>query len=423
MISIEHGSCLQASVRGSDSLAYLPRRQVVLPADPRAETCLHDPYGARKDIHLSPARPAGVCHDARRFDGEIVRTTSKGLSVQMSAAGGAAHIPVMPDEVTTMLSPALQPGPDSAVVGSGSTRPALVDCTLGLGGHAEALLMHCPRARLIGLDRDEDALAAARDRLRPFADRTNLIRARFDELESVMSELGVTDVQAILFDLGLSSLQIDRNDRGFAYATDVPLDMRMDRHQDMTAADVVAGYSHRELSRVLSTFGQERHAGRIAAAIVDARAKRPIRTSAELVDIIVTALPVRVRHDSNGHPAKRTFQALRIEVNDELDSLRRALPAAIAALGMGGRIAVLAYHSLEDRISKQTLGAAATDRAPRGLPVVPEDLQPELRLLTSKAVRPSSKEQHTNPRAGSARLRAAARIRPRRQERDRETAR
>jgi 16S rRNA (cytosine1402-N4)-methyltransferase len=319
---------------------------------------------------------------------------------------GAQHVPVMLEEIVTWLSPALRPAP-----GNGPA-PVLLDCTLGLGGHAQALLTACAQARLVGLDRDPEALAAARNRLDGFAGRIHLIQARFDELETVLAGLRLSNVAAILFDLGLSSLQIDRTDRGFSYATDAALDMRMDPAQSLTAADVVAGYSQRELARVLRTFGQERFAGRIAAAVVAARQQRTITTSAQLVDIIATALPAAARHRSTGHPAKRTFQALRIEVNDELESLRRALPAAIAALDVGGRIAVLAYHSGEDRIVKQDFGAAARDRAPRDLPVVPVELQPELKLLTGKPMRPTSDEIHANPRAGSARLRVASRIRP-----------
>lgn len=394
---------------GLNPLAHLPRRQVVLPADPRTETCRHDPCGADTICGRHRCRSTGLkkpVHGRRPGD---VGAQVEGLSIQMSATGAAAeHVPVMLDEVVDLLSPALQPKPNGPTA---TNQPVLLDCTLGLGGHAAALLRQCPQARLIGLDRDGEALAVARSRLTPFADRIDLVRARFDETASVLAGLGVTTVAAALFDLGLSSLQIDRNDRGFAYATDAPLDMRMDSRQQLTAADILADYSQQDLARVLRTLGEERYAGRIASAIVAARRKDRIRTSMELVEIIDTALPARERHGSGGHPAKRTFQALRIEVNGELESLHQALPDVIHALGMNGRIAVLAYHSLEDRIVKHALGAAASDRAPRDLPVVPEGLQPELALLTRKPMRPDSNEQQTNRRARSARLRAATRIR------------
>jgi 16S rRNA (cytosine1402-N4)-methyltransferase len=319
------------------------------------------------------------------------------------------HVPVMLSEIVELLSPALQPAPETHPYPDGAARPCvLVDCTLGLGGHAEALLRACPQAFLIGLDRDPDALAAASKRLAPFADRITLVEAVYDELPTVLTERGLRSVQGILLDLGLSSLQIDDPRRGFAYAIDAPLDMRMGR-TDTTAADVLNTYSAAELSAVLRRYGEERFAERIAQRIVSARTNAPFETSARLVELIYDAIPAAARH-TGGHPAKRTFQALRIEVNKELESLQSALPSAVAALAFGGRIAVLAYHSLEDRLVKQVLGAAARDRAPRGLPVVPADLQPRLRLLTRGATRPTAAEVAGNPRAASARLRAAVRI-------------
>jgi 16S rRNA (cytosine1402-N4)-methyltransferase len=312
------------------------------------------------------------------------------------------HVPVMLTEITELLSPALT-ADDSAA------SPVLVDCTLGLGGHAAALLEACPQARLIGLDRDTDALAVARQRLAPYADRIDLVHAVYDELPDVLADRGVERVQGILLDLGLSSLQIDRTDRGFAYATDAPLDMRMDRTEPLTAADVVNTYPVRDLARILREYGEERFADRIASAIGRERDREPITDSARLVRIIIGAVPMAAQR-TGGHPAKRTFQALRIEVNRELDALRRVLPEAVAALEIGGRIAVLAYHSLEDRLVKQVLRLASSDRAPRDLPVVPPELGPELVLLTRGAQRPTAAEAAANPRAASARLRAARRI-------------
>jgi len=233
-------------------------------------------------------------------------------------------------------------------------------------------------------------------------------KAVYDELPAVLARLGRPKVQGILLDLGVSSLQIDDPGRGFAYAQDAPLDMRMGR-QELTAAQVLNTYSRPELSRILRTYGEERYADRIARRIVTEREREPFVTSSRLVRLLYDTVPAASRK-TGGHPAKRTFQALRIEVNAELESLESVLPSAIAALALHGRIAVLAYHSLEDRLVKQILGFAARDRAPRDLPVVPVDLRPELRLLTRGAMRPTPAEVARNPRAASARLRAAVRI-------------
>ncbi len=310
------------------------------------------------------------------------------------------HLPVMLSEVVAVLAPALAPA-DHA-------EPTLVDCTLGLGGHAEALLTTCPAAHLIGLDRDPQALALAGERLAPFADRLTLVEAVYDELPAVLARLGRPRVQGILLDLGVSSLQIDDSARGFSYSKDAPLDMRMGT-QDLTAAEILNTYSARELARILRSYGEERFADRIARRIVAERERTEFSTSHRLVELLYDAIPMASRK-SGGHPAKRTFQALRIEVNEELAALESVLPSAVAALALHGRIAVLAYHSLEDRLVKQVLAAGAASRAPRELPVVPAGMEPELRLLTRGAHRPSTQEMTTNPRAASARLRAAVRI-------------
>jgi 16S rRNA (cytosine1402-N4)-methyltransferase len=312
------------------------------------------------------------------------------------------HVPVMLSDVVALLSPALQARPEP------ERGPVIVDCTLGLGGHAVALLRACPEAFLVGLDRDPQALAVARRRLEPFRDRTSLVEANYDQLPDVLARLGLPAVQAILLDLGLSSLQIDDPQRGFAYSVDAPLDMRMGR-VGPRAADILNTYSAAELASILRRYGEERFADRIAERIVAARSQEPFDTSARLVELIYAAVPMAARK-RGGHPAKRTFQALRIEVNDELKSLESALPRAVAALSVGGRIAVLAYHSLEDRLVKQVLRAAAQERAPHHLPVVPAELRPQLRLLTRGALRPSAAEVSANPRAASARLRAAVRV-------------
>ncbi|GAB3761934.1 16S rRNA (cytosine(1402)-N(4))-methyltransferase RsmH [Microlunatus parietis] len=320
------------------------------------------------------------------------------------------HVPVLLGRIVDLLAPALEPT-------TTDPQPVLVDCTTGLGGHSGALLDACPAARLIGLDRDADALAEATRRLRRYGERVQLVQAVYDELPRVLADAGVGSVRAVLFDLGLSSLQIDRTDRGFAYAVDAPLDMRMDQGQPLTAAAVLNSYDVSELTRILRVYGEERFADRIARRIVAERAKEPFANSARLVALLQQAIPAKSAK-TGGHPAKRTFQALRIEVNAELAALESALPAAIEALAAGGRIAVLAYHSLEDRLVKRTFAAGATDRAPRGLPVVPPELRPELTLLTRGAERPGADEVAENPRAASARLRAAMKIGAAEQETD-----
>ena len=309
------------------------------------------------------------------------------------------HDPVMCDRIVELLRPALQH--EGAVY---------VDATLGLAGHARAVLTAFPTARLIGIDRDLDAHDVARERLGELAGRATLVHAVYDELADILQDLGVPFVDAILMDLGLSSLQIDRTERGFAYSVDAPLDMRMDAVDGPTAADILNTYPPGELVRILRRFGEEKFAERIVSSIVTERAAAPFTRSARLVDVISQAVPAAVRH-TGGHPAKRTFQALRIEVNQELEALSRAVPAAIDSLAVGGRLAVLSYHSLEDRLVKQSFAALATDRAPRNMPVVPHHLSAELRLITRGAERPDDEEIATNPRAASARLRVAERTR------------
>lgn len=309
------------------------------------------------------------------------------------------HVPVMRARIVELLAPALDhPG------------AVYVDGTLGLAGHASAMLEHCPQARLIGIDRDAAALDLAAERLAGFGDRVRLYHAAYHELPQVLDEDGTARVDAICLDLGLSSLQIDSTERGFAYAADAPLDMRMDTDQQLTAADLVNTASTVELARWLREYGDEQFADRIARRIVAARAEAAIRTSVELVAIVTEAIPAAARHARSGHPAKRTFQALRIAVNAELESLAAVLPAALDALAPGGRIAVLAYHSGEDRLVKRQFAQACADRVPPGLPAVPEALKAPFRQLTRGAERPEATEISDNPRAASARLRAVARI-------------
>jgi 16S rRNA (cytosine1402-N4)-methyltransferase len=315
------------------------------------------------------------------------------------SAASAEHVPVLLDRVLALLAPAVS---DRAAV--------VVDATLGLGGHAEALLRAHPQLTLVGLDRDPDALARSRERLARYATRTHLVHAVYDRMPEVLDELGLAGVDGVLFDLGVSSLQLDVSGRGFAYAQDAPLDMRMDSSAGTTAGEIVNGYPVAALARILREYGEERFALRIAQAIERARRHAPLTSTAELAELVRAAIPAATRRHG-GHPAKRTFQALRIEVNGELDALRQAMPAALEALVVGGRIAVLSYHSLEDRIVKQSLAALAKDTTPVELPVALADRGPQLRLLTHGGEVPSDAEIAANPRAASARLRAAERIR------------
>jgi 16S rRNA (cytosine1402-N4)-methyltransferase len=309
-----------------------------------------------------------------------------------------AHVPVLLERCLALLAPALTT--DDAVV---------VDCTLGMGGHAEALLARTP-ARLIGLDRDPEALRRSGQRLAPFGERVTLVHAVYDALPDVLAERGLDRVQGVLFDLGVSSLQLDEAARGFAYAQDAPLDMRMDPTTGISAEQVVNSYDGKAIARILKEYGEERFASRIADAIVRERAKAPLTSTARLADLVREAIPAATRR-TGGHPAKRTFQALRIEVNDELGVLRRAIPAALDALAVGGRIVVMSYQSLEDKIVKSALQARSTSDVPVDMPFVPEGHQPELRLLVRGSEQASAQEVADNPRAQSVRLRAAERMR------------
>ncbi|WP_372515984.1 16S rRNA (cytosine(1402)-N(4))-methyltransferase RsmH [Streptantibioticus silvisoli] len=286
----------------------------------------------------------------------------------------------------------------------------VVDATLGLGGHSEALLTTFPAARLVGVDRDPAALRLAGERLAPFGDRATLVHAVYDELPDVLDGLGIPRADGILFDLGVSSMQLDEADRGFAYARDAPLDMRMNQGTGISAAEVLNTYPPGELVRILRSYGEEKFARKIVDSVVREREKEPFTNSARLVELIRAALPQAAKR-TGGNPSKRTFQALRIEVNRELAVLERAIPAAVAALPVGGRIAVLSYQSLEDRVVKQVLAAGAATTAPPGLPVVPERYQPRLKLLTRGAELPGEQEIAENRRAAPARLRGAERLR------------
>jgi 16S rRNA (cytosine1402-N4)-methyltransferase len=308
------------------------------------------------------------------------------------------HVPVLRERVVALLAPALD-RPDAV----------WVDATLGLGGHAAAVMDRCPGVRLVGIDRDTEALALAANRLRAYAERVTLVHAVYDEIGAVLDRLGLPGVAGILFDLGVSSLQLDRTARGFSYAADAPLDMRMDTSAPRTAADIVNSYPIEDLTRILRRYGEERFARRIAERIVRERADQPFTTSARLVQTIEAAIPAAARR-RGGHPAKRSFQALRIEVNDELAALERALPLAVDRLQDGGRIVVMSYHSLEDRLAKKVLGANSRSDVPVDMPFIPAGHGPRLRLLTRGAEKADAAEVAANRRASSVRLRAAERI-------------
>ncbi|SDG31647.1 16S rRNA (cytosine1402-N4)-methyltransferase [Lentzea fradiae] len=308
------------------------------------------------------------------------------------------HVPVLLGRVLELFAPALAGKP--AVV---------VDTTLGMGGHSDALLSAHPELTLVGLDRDPQAIEMAGKRLAHHGDRVHLVNVTYDHIAEAVRDLGFKTVDGVLMDLGVSSLQLDEEERGFAYSKDAPLDMRMSKGTGMTAADVLNTYSHGDLARVLSTYGEERFAGKIASAVLREREKEPFTSSGRLVELLYAVVPAASRR-TGGHPAKRTFQALRIEVNGELESLRLALPAALGVLGVGGRIVVESYQSLEDRMVKHAFAELAKSKTPPGLPVELPGHGPEIKLLTKGAELASEQEIEDNPRAAPVRLRAAERI-------------
>jgi len=309
------------------------------------------------------------------------------------------HRPVMLDEIVQIFA--------------GAPSGWVLDATLGGAGHAVALLEAHPHLRIVGLDRDGDALAVARERLAVFGDRVRTSHTRFDHLDDAMTTLDVPSLSGALFDLGVSSPQLDRGERGFSYRADAPLDMRMDQRDEWTAADIVNGYDERRLAQVLRDFGDERFSTRVARAIV---AARPIETTTQLAEVVVGAIPAAARR-TGGHPAKRTFQAIRIELNRELEVLPVALDAAIDNTVVGGRVAVLSYHSGEDRIVKDRMREAATGgcTCPPELPCVCDAVQ-IVRLVRGIPKAPSAAERDSNTRARSAKLRVVERIVPKRRD-------
>ena len=316
------------------------------------------------------------------------------------ADGNALHVPVLLEECVNLLGPALT-----------AEAPVMIDATLGMGGHSFAFLERFANLTVVGIDRDPEAIELAGERLARFGKRFVAVRATYDDVSDVAAEYGRAGrADAVLMDLGVSSLQLDDEGRGFSYSGDGPLDMRMDKTGGPTAADVLASADKAELTRILREYGEERFASRIAARILAARAAEPIERTGQLADIVRDAIPAPARR-TGGNPCKRTFQALRIAVNDELALLRRAIPRAIEAIAVGGRIAVESYQSLEDKIVKREMAKGATSSTPAGLPVELDDRAQYLRLLTRGALKADAAELQANPRSASVRLRAAERLR------------
>lgn len=317
--------------------------------------------------------------------------------------GEHGHIPVMADRMFALLEPALT---RSHSDGTGSV---LVDGTLGAGGHTEYFLDRLAGLHVIAIDRDTFAIEAAAERLSRFGDRVEFHHNRYDEIADVVDAAGRTGVDGILLDLGVSSMQLDQTGRGFAYSVDAPLDMRMNPDDDLTAADILNTYDHGALARILSEYGEERFAGKIASAVLRERAAEPFTTSGRLVELLYTTIPAATRR-TGGHPAKRTFQALRIEVNHELDSLRGVIPSSLDVLDIGGRLAVMSYQSLEDRIVKRDFARAVANTTPAGLPMDLPGTAPRFSLITRGAEQANADERAANPRSAPVRIRAIERI-------------
>lgn len=311
----------------------------------------------------------------------------------------ATHIPVMLERVLELVEAAV----------ARVEHPVVVDMTLGLGGHTEAILERFDHVTVIGVDRDLQAIARAQERLARFGSRVRVVHGVDDEIVEIVKGEGFDTVDVVFFDLGVSSMQLDFAERGFAYAQEGPLDMRMNEQDGLTAADLLNTYSEDEIVRVLRDFGEEKFARRIASAIVQQRSVQPFATTSELVELVRSNIPAAARRTGR-NPSKRTFQALRIEINDELGVFRRALADALELLNVGGRIVILAYHSLEDRIAKRAFAEVTTLKVPRDLPVVPEHMQPRFKLVVRGAEKASDSEIEQNPRATSVRLRAVERV-------------
>ena len=309
------------------------------------------------------------------------------------------HVSVMRDRCVDLLSPAI----------AAATNPVVVDATLGLGGHTEALLQKFPHLTVIGIDRDLDAIAKASARLAPFADRLKTAHSTFDGISDVVKGFGYKHVDGALFDLGVSSMQLDQPERGFSYSQDAPLDMRMDRTQSLTAGEIINTYEPGQLVRILRTYGEEKFATRIVESIVKQRAIAPLNSTTQLAEMVKEAIPAATRR-TGGNPAKRTFQALRIETNDELGTITRALPAALELLSVGARLVVMSFQSLEDRIVKQLFVASTTSGTPRNLPFELPEYAAKFSMITRGSETPTDVELEENSRSASVRLRAVERV-------------
>jgi 16S rRNA (cytosine1402-N4)-methyltransferase len=309
------------------------------------------------------------------------------------------HISVMRDRCVELLAPSIL----------ASENPVVVDGTLGLGGHTEALLQKFENLTVIGIDRDEIALERARKRLAPFGDRLKTAHCIFDQISRVVEELGFSHINGALFDLGVSSIQLDESERGFSYSQDAPLDMRMDRSRGITASEIVNTYEPRKLVQILRMYGEEKFATRIVENIVKARAKAPLNSTTELATLVKESIPAATRR-TGGNPAKRTFQALRIEANDELGAISRALPDALDLLMVGGRLVVMSFQSLEDRIVKEIFTEASTSKSPRNLPVELPEYAAKFSLVFRSSETPTDEELESNPRSASVRLRAIEKV-------------
>lgn len=316
----------------------------------------------------------------------------------MTKSTSDLHRPVMLERTLELLRPAVQ-----------GKKATVVDCTLGLGGHTEALLTQFPDLTVIGIDRDDAALELATERLKDFGSRFVPAAAIYDELSDVLGMLEIEAIEGVLMDLGVSSMQLDQPERGFSYAQEAELDMRMNQGSGKTAADLLATLDHGQLARIFRDYGEERFASQVAREIVNARELAPIQTSTQLNAILERSIP-QAPGKTSGHPGKRVYQALRIAVNDELGILERAMPQAIDVLSVGGRLVVMSYHSLEDGIVKKALQAAAVSTTPIEMPVELPGTSPQLNILTKGVERATEVELHNNPRAQSARLRAAEKL-------------
>ncbi len=310
-----------------------------------------------------------------------------------------AHIPVALDQCVDLLSPALV----------NKSKPYLLDATLGLAGHAKVMLERFPNLHLIGIDRDQSAIKLAQANLAQYADRITIVNTTFDQIDLALSTASVTKVDGILFDLGVSSMQLDQAERGFSYSQSAPLDMRMDQNSSLTAAVVLNTYSHGALAKIIQNYGEEKFASKIAENIIKARTAGELNTTKDLAEIVKDSIPAPARR-SGGNPAKRTFQAIRIEVNQELAILERAIPAALTALAIGGRLVVMSYQSLEDRIVKNFFTQATKSMTPIALPVELPNSAASYRLVFNGSAVADAKEQESNPRSQSMRLRAIERL-------------